>query len=82
MFWGVVKCKPKWLALKSVDDFGGMSKRSKTSYAHIRGIDLNNEDPYEVTPRPMGRDIAKRKLKGGQVHQAKWRRYGPTSRVG
>ncbi|CAI9285524.1 unnamed protein product [Lactuca saligna] len=51
-FWGVVKGKPKWHNLRSVDDYAGASKRSKTtntthsnsSDAHIGGIDLNNND--------------------------------------
>ncbi|CAI9287821.1 unnamed protein product [Lactuca saligna] len=39
-FWGVVNDKPKWLNLKSVDDYVGMSKRSKTSEsAHIQSSD-------------------------------------------
>lgn len=29
-FWGVMNNKPKWFALKSVDDFVGMSKRIRT----------------------------------------------------
>lgn len=70
-FWGVVNDKPKCLNLKSVDDYADMSKRNTTSYAthnqsydaRIRGIDLNNDDPYEVSTRPTGRDRAKRKLK-------------------
>ena len=51
----------------------GMSKQIKTSESthsqssdtHIE-IDLNNDDPYEVPTRPMGRDKSKRKLKGAQ----------------
>ena len=59
-FWGVVKNKPKWLALKSADDFTGISKRTRTSEpTHNQSsdvyivIDLNNEYPYKAPIRPM-----------------------------
>lgn len=62
--------KPKWLTLKSVDEFASMFKRSRTSestrnqsFDKYIGIDLNNEDPYEVPTLPMGRDKEKKKAK-------------------
>ena len=70
-FWLVVRNYSKWKALESADDFTGVStKRSKTSStthsgssdAHT-GIDLNAQQ-YEEPVRHMGRDQAKRKLKG------------------
>ncbi|CAI9298119.1 unnamed protein product [Lactuca saligna] len=39
---------------------------NQSSDAHIGGINLNNDDPYEVPTRSMGRDRAKRKMKGAQ----------------
>jgi len=30
-FWGVVKVNRKWVDLNSLDDYAGMSKRTKTS---------------------------------------------------
>ncbi|KAL4585059.1 hypothetical protein LXL04_009672 [Taraxacum kok-saghyz] len=78
VFWDVVKNHPKWLALKSPDDFtcGRGSKRSKTSsstYTNTEssdgrtGIDLNvEEEPSEPPTVHVGRDAAraKRKQKG------------------
>ncbi|KAL4566680.1 hypothetical protein LXL04_030801 [Taraxacum kok-saghyz] len=72
-FWEAVRNFSKWKALESANEFaGGASKRSKTSStahsissdAHTgTGIDLNAQQ-YEEPVRHMGRDQAKRKLKG------------------
>ncbi|KAL4582255.1 hypothetical protein LXL04_006799 [Taraxacum kok-saghyz] len=71
-FLVTVKCHYKWKTLRSANDFtGGVSKRSKTSStthsfssnAHT-DIDLNNAQQYEGPVQHMGRDRAKRKLKG------------------
>ena len=75
VFWDVVKNHPKWLGLKSPDDFtcGRGSKRSKTSsttYANTESsdgrtrIDLNvEEEPSEPPPVHVGSRCGKSKKK-------------------
>ena len=71
-FWVAVKDHYKWKALGSAKDFtGGASKRSKpssttysfSSEAHT-DIDLNNAQQDKEPVQHMGRDRAKKKLKG------------------
>lgn len=67
------------------EDVTGSSKRTKTfenshsqsSDAHV-GIDLNDDTPYDIlrSSHPIGRDKAKRKLKGVEGSSSKEKREG------
>ncbi|CAI9292221.1 unnamed protein product [Lactuca saligna] len=81
-------CNPQSGATK-VDIMAKMSKRSKSmksthnqsSDTRIGGIDLNNDESYEIPTRSMGRNKTKKKsLKVLKAHRLMWRRLGTISK--